>query len=245
MRKILFLATPIASIFLLLVTMIFFKVGQKESMGVITIAIPIVILISYFAFLQRQNISLAILGFSLSSIMATLSLSLLYLIRGGEFFISNFSSYQTFIIIALVLAVSVIEEFIFRGVVLGALIQYLPKFPLLMSLLIQAILFSATHAGKEPFFYLQASFAGLFFGWTAVKTKSLWYPIGFHFGWDLIIVLSTGYHSKNFGHLKGFVIFDSNYGYLQNFVFIISCGISAYIISRFPVMLHGYKKYNI
>lgn len=244
MKKVLFLVTPIVSILILLVALIFFKVDHKISMATLTIAVPIVILVSYFIFLQRSDISLAISGFSLSSIVASLSIGVLYLIRGGEFFIPDFSPYQLVTVTALVLSVAAIEEFIFRWFVLGALTRYLPQFPMPLSLLIQAIFFSASHLGKEPLFYLHAAVAGLFLGWTAVKTKSLWYPIGFHFGWDLIIVFATGYHSNNLGHLKGMLVFDSNYGYLQNFVFIFFCGISFCLVAKFPSTLHGARKHG-
>ena len=166
-----------------------------------------------------------------------MSLLVLFVIRNGEVFISDFSFYQTTTILALTLAVAVFEEFIFRGLLLGLLTRYFPKLPFSLPLILQALAFAASHFDKEPLFYLQTLVAGCFLGWTALKTKSLWFPIGFHFGWDLIILLATGYHSKNFGHLKGMLIFDAHYAYLQDAVFMVACAASAYVVVKFRAAL--------
>lgn len=233
MKKSFFVVAPVITMIALVAALAFFKVGHKNAMGIVILALPIVSLISYFIFLQKRDVWSAVRGFCLASIMATLSLLLLFAIRNGEVFISDFSFYQITTILALALAVAVFEEFIFRGLLLGLLTRYFPKLPLSLSLLLQALAFAASHFDKEPLFYVQTMVAGCFLGWTALKTKSLWFPIGFHFGWDLIVLLSTGYHSKNFGHLRGVLIFDVHYAYLQDLVFMVACGVSACIVVKF------------
>lgn len=239
MKKSLFVVVPVISMMVLVAALAIFKVGHKNAMGAVTLALPVFFLISYFIFLQKRDVRSGVLGFGLASIMATLSLLILYIIRNGEVFFSDFSFYQLATIAALALAVAVVEEFIFRGLLLSMLTRCFPKFPFSLVLFLQALAFAASHFGKEPLFYVQTLIGGLLLGWTAVKTKSLWFPIGFHFGWDLIVVLSTGYHSNNFGHLKGVLVFDTHYAYLQDLVFMAACGGSAYVVMKFPLLLRG------
>lgn len=72
------------------------------------------------------------------------------------------------------LAAPVGEELFFRGAVLKSLQLYGSKFAIIIS----AVLFGLVHGNFEqiPF----AFFAGLIFGYIAVKTDSLFYPIIFH-----------------------------------------------------------------
>jgi hypothetical protein len=60
-----------------------------------------------------------------------------------------------------------------------------------------------------------------------LKTRSLWLVVGFHFGWDLVIIFSTGYHSLNFGHVKGILVFESNDAGVENVIFSLAAGVAA------------------
>ncbi|MRW84479.1 CPBP family intramembrane metalloprotease [Pseudoduganella sp. FT26W] len=105
-------------------------------------------------------------------------------------------------------------------------------------LAIQAAAFSASHFHKSPLFYVQAFVAGMFFGWTVLKSRYLWFAIGFHFGWDLMIVFATGYHSMNFGHVRGMVVFEPDYAQVENVIFSLAVGVAALLYSRASRLPH-------
>jgi hypothetical protein len=78
--------------------------------------------------------------------------------------------------ITIAIAAPILEEFIFRGVVLeGMLKQYSPQKAIIWSSLIFGI------AHLNPWQFIGAFFIGLLIGWVYYKTKSLWPCIFLHF----------------------------------------------------------------
>ncbi|MBR5314001.1 MAG: CPBP family intramembrane metalloprotease [Clostridia bacterium] len=70
---------------------------------------------------------------------------------------------------------ALVEEILFRKVILNSLTPYGKKFAILVS----AILFSLMHCNPSQF--LHAFLAGLFFGWLAIKTGSILPSVIIHF----------------------------------------------------------------
>jgi membrane protease YdiL (CAAX protease family) len=189
------------------------------------------VLMSYVLY-GKRDFSMGFFGFLLSISMASASILVVYRITRGEFFSLDLSLRHIFSIIAVALMASIAEEFIFRGAILGLLLKYFKNAPVAILLAVQAILFSISHKNNSyTFIFLTFSF-GIFFGWTAYRTRSLWFSIGFHFGWDLIIVFATGFHSLNFGHIKGFVIFNAKFPNVDNLVFLLALGWSAIVFKK-------------
>ncbi|USX21443.1 CPBP family intramembrane metalloprotease [Oxalobacteraceae bacterium OTU3REALA1] len=201
----------------------------------------IAVMMSYVLF-GKRDFPMGIFGFFLAIIMAFGSILIIYKLMPGEVFTPDLSVRHIFSIIAVALMASIAEEFIFRGLVLWFLLRYFKKIPVFILLSIQAVLFTVSHKNGTPVFVFLTFGFGLFFGWTAYKTRSLWFPIGFHFGWDIIIVFATGFHSLNFGHIKGMVIFNNDFPGVDNLVFLVALGLSAMMfvkfVSRFQTSNH-------
>ncbi|MBQ7968536.1 MAG: CPBP family intramembrane metalloprotease [Clostridia bacterium] len=77
--------------------------------------------------------------------------------------------------VSMAITPAVVEEILFRKVILNSLTPYGKKFAILTS----AILFSLMHCNPSQF--LHAFLAGLFFGWLAIKTGSVLPSMIIHF----------------------------------------------------------------
>jgi membrane protease YdiL (CAAX protease family) len=80
-----------------------------------------------------------------------------------------------FSFIAIVIAAPVIEEFIFRGIILDGLLK---KYSPTKSILISSILFGIVHL--NPWQFISALILGLFSGWVYYRTKKLTLSILIH-----------------------------------------------------------------
>jgi membrane protease YdiL (CAAX protease family) len=77
--------------------------------------------------------------------------------------------------ITLAIVAPVIEEFIFRGIILdGLLKRYSPTFAILMS----SLLFAFVHL--NPWQFISAMNIGILSGWLYYRTRNLWLPIFVH-----------------------------------------------------------------
>jgi uncharacterized protein len=97
--------------------------------------------------------------------------------------------------ILLVIAAPVLEELIFRGIMLeGLLRNYSP----LKSIMISSFLFGLVHL--NPWQFVTGFFIGIFIGWIYYKTRSLTFPIIIHATANL-----TSYVSRTFIDLETFI----------------------------------------
>jgi membrane protease YdiL (CAAX protease family) len=92
------------------------------------------------------------------------------------------------LLIALVnlLLVAIYEEILFRGYMLSNLLE---SFRPWMAIAVSAFLFTLFHVGNPgfDFFSVVNLFAiGLLLGLCYLHTRSLWFPIGFHFIWNFL-----------------------------------------------------------
>jgi len=86
---------------------------------------------------------------------------------------------------AIALQAAIIEEIIFRGFLLQLLLKFLH--PILAALLV-ALIFAASHLdGRGSIGLLSVFLAGLTMTAAFFVSRSLWLPIGIHFGWDFVI----------------------------------------------------------
>lgn len=82
------------------------------------------------------------------------------------------------------ISVSVLEEIVCRGYILGQLLQTSNKY---VALALSSVIFTALHSfnpnmGTIPVFNL--FLAGILLGITYIYTKNLWFPIALHFSWN-------------------------------------------------------------
>ena len=80
--------------------------------------------------------------------------------------------------------ISLIEEVLCRGYILGQLLETSNKY---IALIISSIIFTALHSfnpnmGTIPI--LNLFLAGILLGITYIYTKNLWFPIALHFSWN-------------------------------------------------------------
>ncbi|MGL4798753.1 MAG: lysostaphin resistance A-like protein [Cellulosilyticaceae bacterium] len=80
---------------------------------------------------------------------------------------------------------AVSEEVVFRGIIQNYLMK---KVKLPVSIGITAVLFSLLHIGRysDPVTLLFILFPGAVFGYLFAKTKSLYMPMGVHYGWNVL-----------------------------------------------------------
>lgn len=231
MKKASIFAIPLFAFIFSVAILNFLPVSRSSAMLIALLGFPAAILTSYFLW-GKRDIKSGLAGWALATALCSFSLLALYLLRSGTFFAPDISLVHFAGVVALALSAGILEEFFFRGLLLGLLMKYFSRLPVFILLALQALLFSAWHLDKTPLFYVQAFAAGLFFGWTVLKTKSLWFAIGFHFGWDLMMVFLFGYHSRNFGHLKSVIIFAPQYAYAEHLIFVLALGIAAFLFTK-------------
>ncbi len=108
--------------------------------------------------------------------------------RNVQFELNSFMVLQ--IIITFIFALQ--EEILFRGFLLNSLNL---KFSATTSLLISSLVFSSIHSINNNFSTIAAFntfLGGIFFGTIYLKTRSLWFPVFFHYFWNLFQTLFIG-----------------------------------------------------
>ncbi|MDF4222928.1 type II CAAX endopeptidase family protein [Maribacter sp. M208] len=97
----------------------------------------------------------------------------------------NFDVLELIYTTLLFILVAILEEVLFRGYILKNLMLSFNKY---IALIISSIVFAIAH-GANPnisLFSLTGFFlAGIALGVSYIYTKNLWYPIAFHFSWNL------------------------------------------------------------
>lgn len=127
--------------------------------------------------------------------------------RGSDFFIA----------IVLMLIVAVSEEMVFRGYLLNNLMESFDK---RVALLLSALIFTIAHSlnpGLNALAVINLFLGGLLLGINFMYTKTLWFAIGFHFGWNLLQGYVLGFAVSGFSEqtllqqeLKGHPVMTGN-----------------------------------
>lgn len=101
----------------------------------------------------------------------------------------NFTSYlietkSILLSILLFTSVSIMEEVLCRGYILGQLLEVSNKY---VALIISSVVFTALHSlnpNMSTIPVLNLFLAGILLGITYIYTKNLWFPIALHFSWN-------------------------------------------------------------
>lgn len=97
----------------------------------------------------------------------------------------NFNFQELFLTTVLFTLVAILEEVLFRGYIQKNLMLSFNKY---VALIVASAIFALMH-GANPnislFSLLGLFLAGMALGATYMYTKNLWYPIAFHFSWNL------------------------------------------------------------
>lgn len=216
---------------------------------VIIAAVGVALSIIFRLFVDRKSI--VSLGFDRSKdqndIWVGLLLSILLLGLGSLilYFLGNLSwvdarpdGSEFFLSIVLMLIVAVSEEMVFRGYLLNNLMDSFDK---RVALLISALLFTVAHSlnpNLNPVAIVNLFLGGVLLGINFIYTKTLWFAIGFHFGWNFIQGYVLGFAVSGFSEktllqqeLKGHYILTGNgFGFEGS---IVATGLMAAAIGLF------------
>src|SRR6516165_4879743 len=139
---------------------------------------------------ERQSLRLFALGFFIGALLMSLDVFAASTIGGMTSHLHiNAHTPNRIVIVALLLAVgSLLEELGFRGYPFQRLLESVGP---VWAIIVFSALFSAVHlANPENGGFWSWSFAntllvGVLFAIAFLRTRSLWLPIGIHFGWNL------------------------------------------------------------
>jgi len=113
------------------------------------------------------------------------------------------------------------EEVLFRGYVFQTLVQGITMLP---ALIIMALLFAAAHLANpnaSMFGIVNVALAALTFSFAYLKTRSLWLPLGLHFGWNFSQTTVFGFPTSgiDFDNHKLFLLTQSGPDWLTGGAF--------------------------
>jgi membrane protease YdiL (CAAX protease family) len=130
---------------------------------------------------------------------------------------ARFSGPDFFMAIMLMLVVSLSEEMVFRGYLLNNLLDSFHKW---VALLVSALLFTVAHSfnpNLNAVALINLFLGGLMLGINFIYTRTLWFAIGLHFGWNFIQGYVLGFAVSGFAEqtmlqqeLKGHPVMTGN-----------------------------------
>ena len=145
-----------------------------------------------------------------------------------------FCKTDIFSFVTIVLAAPLLEELIFRGIILnGFLHNYSPK----KAIVVSAVLFGFVHL--NPWQFVGATLLGLFMGWIYYKTHCIWLTIFIHFVNNLIgFFVNT--NSKAIDHSIIEVLGLESYAGVIVLTAMLVCAGSIYLLNK-EFSKHKYK----
>ena len=154
--------------------------------------------ISSLGFHPEHNRNDAWVGLLLSMVLLGTGCLALYFAGSLSWIDTNFSGPSFFIATVFMLMVAVSEEMVFRGYVLNNLMESFNKWT---ALLISALLFTFAHLFNPqltPLAIINLFLGGVLLGINFIYTRTLWFAIGFHFGWNLLQGYVLGFPVSGF-----------------------------------------------
>ena len=162
---------------------------------IVTLVFILIIIYFFRKFIDRKSI--VSLGFSIKNrvkdiifalvlgfiIMAS-GFSLLLIFGNLEIIALNFVPYVMFISLITLLAVSLIEEIVFRGYLLNNLMESINKY---FALVIISVIFGVLHSLNANFTIvglINLTLFGILIGIPYIFNQNLWFPISFHLSWN-------------------------------------------------------------
>lgn len=152
-------------------------------------------------FTQKSSLSKILKGFILGVLFVLIYISILIFTKQVmfEFFPLNINTvYLLFMGLIIFFGVAFIEEITFRGYIQSILSKKYKYIGLLLS----ALLFALSHLLNSNYSLLSLVYlvmAGIMMGIMRMKTKSIWFPIGFHLAWNWteIRIFGLGNNTNN------------------------------------------------
>jgi len=183
--------------------------GKSFWMIVFAMLLVSVLLVCIFRlFIDRK--SLGSLGFSnghytdgLAGLFLSLSILgtgtlILYFTGHLKWVDIIFNGNELFIELGWMLLIALYEELVFRGYILGNLMESFNKW---VALLVSALLFTLFHINNPSLDFVPLAnifLAGLLLGVNYIYTKNIWFPLMFHFGWNFFQGPVLGYKVSGF-----------------------------------------------
>ena len=137
--------------------------------------------------------------------------------------LDNESSTVVYSFITIVIAAPILEELIFRGIILNGLLKsYSP----LKSIIISSLLFGLIHL--NPWQFIGASIGGILSGWVYFKTKKITLPIIIHMTNNSLAFFSSYFDSRNVNLTKSISEYSLTelYGGTTNLIIILTVAIT-------------------
>lgn len=142
-----------------------------------------------------------------------------------EMFMEMAKNKGVFAFIAIVIAAPVLEELIFRGIILDGLLRIYSPFK---AILISSMLFGVVHL--NPWQFITAFILGMFAGWAYYKTGNLTLSVLIHFVNNLVAVLSNHFAGVEASFNEPL---PQQYGGLMNFMLIVLAAILIALVSLY------------
>lgn len=130
-----------------------------------------------------------------------------------EAFLNNGGQLGIFSILQSIIAAPILEELIFRGIILDGLLK---KYSPIKSILISSLLFGLVHL--DPWQFVVGFIMGLFTGWIYYETRILTLSILIHFVYNLSSVLLK--YFLNYDSMKDSILLGM-YGGLANLIYVV------------------------
>jgi membrane protease YdiL (CAAX protease family) len=129
-----------------------------------------------------------------------------------------------FSFLSIVIAAPILEELIFRGIILDGLLK---KYSPIKSILISSVLFGLVHL--NPWQFLAALSLGAFIGWVYYNTKSVSFAIIIHAANNLGGFLIGKFSDSDTLEMNKTLV--ESYGSVQNLIIVLICSVTIVAIS--------------
>ena len=128
-----------------------------------------------------------LLGFAIAIGMLVILFSLLLLTGSIRIVSIHFPAYDLLLLFGLFVVVAIREETVSRGYMLVSLMASMNKYWALLATSIFFALLHIDNTGLTVFSFVNIVLGGLLMGVYYIHKKNLWFPIGLHFGWNLVL----------------------------------------------------------
>ncbi len=136
---------------------------------------------------QRKGCSReSMIGLFTGLLLVTIIASVLWAMQLSQWFITGETTTNMLLVLLLMIFVAVAEELVFRGYILGNLMQSMNKE---LALFISALLFAVFHLLNPSFNtigFINIFIAGLLLGINFIFTRNLWFSVFLHFAWNFL-----------------------------------------------------------
>jgi uncharacterized protein len=85
---------------------------------------------------------------------------------------------------------ALLEEILFRAALLTLFIRLMPTW---LAVILASLLFALVHVERDTMGWLALCIAGICYGVVYLEYRSLWAVVGMHFGWNVVIAMTSGF----------------------------------------------------